>query len=229
MNGRTAARVAYATCAELPAGDEDAPGVAAALAARGIGCEPAVWNDAAVDWERFDLVLVRSTWDYPPRRDAFLAWADALGDRIRNPPHVLRFSTDKRYLADLAAAGLPVVPTVFVAPGKPSAALPEREVVVKPAVSAGSLDTARHADPARAREHVAALLATGRTVMVQPYLPAVDTWGETALLYLDGRFSHAIRKGPLLSDGAATEGGLYLEEEIEPRCRRYASANWATR
>ncbi|MBA2637834.1 MAG: hypothetical protein H0U79_06395 [Solirubrobacterales bacterium] len=89
--------------------------------------------------------------------------------------------------------------------------------MVKPAVSAGSLDTARHTDPARAREHVAALLATGRTVMVQPYLPAVDTWGETALLYLDGRFSHAIRKGPLLSDGAATEGGLYLEEEIEPR------------
>jgi len=190
--------VAYATAAQLPAGDEDAPVVRDALAAHGVACRPAVWDDPAEDWGAYDLVLVRSVWDYPARRDGFLAWADAV-PRLQNPAPVLRWNTDKAYLRELAGDGVPVVPTTWVAPGEPEPAL-EGEVVVKPTVSAGGMDTGRfgpdHHDAAR--EHLRALLAAGRTVMVQPYLPAVDTAGETAVFAFGGDVSHALRKGPVL-------------------------------
>jgi glutathione synthase/RimK-type ligase-like ATP-grasp enzyme len=206
--------VALATCAELPDLDPDDRLLRDALDGRGL---PVVWDDPGVDWDAFELVVVRNTWDYPAKRDRFLAWADALGDRVRNPPGVLRWSTDKRYLAELAGAGLPVVPTTFAAPGRPPA-LPDGPVVVKPAIGAGSQDAARHDDPADAAAHVERLHATGRVAMVQPYLEAVESSGETALLYLDGGYSHAVRKGPLLHAEARTDAsGLFAEEEIAAR------------
>lgn len=187
------------------------------LAQRGIDAVPAVWTDPAVDWSAFGLVVVRSTWDYVERRDAFLAWAREV-PRLANPPEVLAWSTDKRYLAELAAAGLPVVPTTFLAPGeRPEPALPAGEVVVKPSISVGSLDTDRHADPATAAAHVARLHDAGRTAMVQPYVAGVDAAGETALLYVDGELSHAVRKGPMLAGERTTVEGLYVAEDIRPR------------
>jgi glutathione synthase/RimK-type ligase-like ATP-grasp enzyme len=195
--------VVLATCAELPEGDEDERLLPPALAARGIESRWAVWDDPAADWSSPGLVVVRSTWDYTSRRDAFLAWAEGV-PRLANPAEVLRWNTDKRYLDDLAAAGLPVVPTAFVVPGGPRPPL-HGEVVVKPAVSGGSRDTARFA-PERhreAHEHLSALQGEGRVAMLQPYLGSVDEHGETALLYLGGAFSHAIRKGAILRAGAA--------------------------
>ncbi|UGS34793.1 ATP-grasp domain-containing protein [Capillimicrobium parvum] len=178
---------------------------------------PAVWTDPAVDWDAFALVVVRSTWDYITRRDAFLAWAHGV-PRLANSAAVLEWNIDKRYLAELAAAGLPVVPTTFVEPGgAPDAAALSGEVVVKPAVSAGSLDTGRHADPDAAAAHVTRLHEAGRTAMLQPYVAGVDEAGETALLYLGGRWSHAIRKGPMLVGERRTVDGLFLEEDIRPR------------
>jgi glutathione synthase/RimK-type ligase-like ATP-grasp enzyme len=177
-----------------------------------------VWDDPSVDWDAFDLVVVRGTWDYVDRRDAFLAWARSV-PRLRNAPGVLAWNTDKHYLAELADLGLPVIPTTFVAPGE-ALRLPEApELVVKPTVSAGSRDTRRHAAE-RADEvaaHVAYLHAARRTAMVQPYLRGVDAAGETAVLYLGGRYSHAIRKAPLLAPGAPPPSGLFAPEEIEPR------------
>lgn len=179
---------------------------------------PAVWDDPAVDWAAFDLVVVRGTWDYVDRRDAFLAWARSV-PRLLNAPGVLAWNTDKRYLAELADLGLPVIPTTFVAPGEPLTTPEAPELVVKPTVSAGSRDTRRHAAerPDEVAAHVAYLHAAGRTAMVQPYLRGVDTAGETALLYLGGRYSHAIRKGPLLAPGAPASSDLFVTEDISPR------------
>ncbi len=75
----------------------------------------------------------------------------------------------------------------------------------------------RRRTPQRAREHVASLLSSGQTVMVQPYLDAVDQHGETALIYFDGVYSHAIRKGPMLRPGHGPSNALFVEEEIVPR------------
>jgi glutathione synthase/RimK-type ligase-like ATP-grasp enzyme len=157
---------------------------------------------------------VRSTWDYALRREAFVRWAERV-PRVLNPPDVIRWNTDKRYLTELPWA----VSTELVAPGD-SWAPPDGEYVLKPTISAGSRDTARygHGDEARAREHMQALLDAGRTAMVQPYLSAVDDHGETALLFLAGEYSHAICKGQMLRRGASPlTDGLYLEEAIRAR------------
>jgi glutathione synthase/RimK-type ligase-like ATP-grasp enzyme len=206
------ARVALATCAEVARGDEDAPALVAALAERSVAAESAVWDDATVAWTDFDLVVVRSTWDYAERRDDFLTWAASL-PRVLNPVPVLRWNTDKRYLLELGRAGVPVVPTRFLEPGEAFEA-PSGRYVVKPAVSAGSRHSARYEAGESAEAHVSRLHSMGRTVMVQPYLNGIDDEGETMLIYLAGSYSHAVRKAALLRPGQLPGTGLYLEEDI---------------
>ena len=189
-------RVALATCRGLPDLFEDDAALPAALAAVGVDAQPAVWDDPAVDWAAFDLVVVRSTWDYVPRREEFVAWARSV-PRLANPADVVAWNTDKRYLRDLAAAGVPVVPTQWVEPGEPYDP-PAGEHVVKPAVSASAADTARYAAGQDSRAHVARMQAAGRTAMVQPYLTAIEEAGETSVLHVGGRYSHAARKAPVL-------------------------------
>lgn len=219
-------KVALATCAQVPEGDDEAQPLTEALGARGVDAVPAVWDDPAQDWARYDLVVIRSTWDYPDRRDEFLRWADSL-PYVLNPADVLRWNTHKQYLEYL---GMDAIPSRFVAPGEPFSP-PEAEFVVKPAVGAGSIGAARY-DPGdeRATAHVAELHASGKTVLVQPYLEAVDEEGETALMYVADEFSHAVRKEPLLAAGAAPGAGLYLEERLtgtEPSADQLALAERA--
>jgi hypothetical protein len=192
-------QVALATCAAWPDLDDDGPALLAALERVGIDGRPAVWDDPAVDWAAYDLAVVRSTWDYVPRCAEFLAWA-ATVPRLANPADVLAWNTDKRYLDELAGAGVPVVPTVFVAPGE-AVRVPSYDHVVKPTVSAGSADTARFTAGADSTAYTAALLGAGRTVMVQPYQAGIDDAGETAMFFFAGQCSHAVRKGPILVPG----------------------------
>lgn len=233
-------RVALATCRALPEGDADDRALPAALAAQGIEATWEIWDDDTVNWLAFDLVLIRSPWDYTDKRDAFIAWAHAV-PRIANPADVLAWNTDKRYLADLAQAGLPVVPTRFIAPGEPvEDRVLDGEVVVKPTVSAGARGTGRFTDPGAARGHIAALHAEGATAMVQPYVPSVDHEGETGLVYLGGEFSHAFRKGPILTGegvaplidplgGVPAAAAMFAEENITARTAdtaQRATADW---
>src|SRR4051795_934664 len=192
-------RVALVTCAEVPELDPDDRAVLEPLAARGLEAEAAVWDDPRVDWDAYDLALLRSPWDYARRRDAFVAWATSV-PRLRNPASVVEDNTDKTYLGRLAAKGVPVVATEFISPGGTWPGAPAGEYVGKPAISAGSRDTARYGpgEEGRARAHVDGLTSVGRTAMVQPYVASVDARGETALLFFAGAFSHAIRKGPIL-------------------------------
>ncbi|HEV8240519.1 MAG TPA: hypothetical protein VGS57_14210 [Thermoanaerobaculia bacterium] len=217
-------RVALVTAERARGLDEDMPLLLAALRARGLEAEEVVWDDAAAEWSAFDLVVVRSTWDYFARREEFLAWAERVAavSRLHNPVSVLRWNSDKRYLRDLERAEVPIVPTTFVEPGDAAPELPHDDgldVIVKPAISAGSNDTARYRTGERdsALAHIARLQAAGRVAMVQPYQRCVDEHGETALLYFDGRFSHAVRKGAIFAAGPQMVGGLFAREEIQPR------------
>jgi hypothetical protein len=179
--------------------DPDLPMAWSALRDTGLVIDLVRWDDDAVDWTSYDLAVVRSCWDYAWRLEEFLDWAASV-PRLRNRVEVLRWNTDKTYLRDLERAGLPVVPTVW----NPTRAdeLPDAgEWVVKPSISAGSRDTARWAEPVDVLVHAGDLIAAGRTAMVQPYLASVDDAGETAMLFVGGRFSHAVRKGPLLGRG----------------------------
>jgi hypothetical protein len=218
---RATARVALVTCAQLPALDPDDRLLTPALAAAGLVATPAVWDDPTVDWAAFDLAVLRSTWDYARRRTEFVRWAASV-PRLANPVPVVAWNTDKRYLRELAAAGAPVVPTTWVEPGDGWVRPAAGEVVIKPAVSGGGVDAGRYdlTDPEQrdlAAAHVARLQEAGRLVMVQPYLAAVDRHGESALLWIGGRYSHAVRKGPLLTGPDVGVDGLYRAEEISVR------------
>ncbi|HSK91689.1 MAG TPA: hypothetical protein VK875_10280 [Euzebyales bacterium] len=219
--GRLGARVALATARQAVGLDDDEPLLIDALRARGVTAAPVVWDDPAAMWAAWDLTVVRSTWDYPTRRDAFLAWArrvDGTG-RLANAPHVMEWNSDKRYLGELAVAGVPIVPSELFAPGQAVRLPATGDFVLKPSVSAGAQDTVRYAagDHGPAHAHAARLHAQGRHVLLQPYLTAVDELGETALVYLNDRFSHAIRKGPILRGAPETVGGLFAKEDIAPR------------
>ena len=225
--------VALATSTGAWEVDDDAPVLLAALIAEGIEAVPAVWDDPTVDWAAFDLVVLRSTWDYTDRYQEFLAWIDRIDPltTVVNPAATIRWNTDKRYLADLASRGVAVVTTSFmIADDGPDAenvrrvlvdllddaADDRRELVVKPTVSAGSRDTARYTEDQLddATEHALRVLGEGRDVMVQPYVSSVDERGETGMVLIDGRFSHAFRKGALLLDGPADVDGLFAVEQI---------------
>lgn len=236
-------RVALLTARDALALDDDMPPLIAACQARGLSVETPCWDDPAIEWQTYDAAVLRSTWDYATRHDAFLATLTRIAEAtaLFNPLDAVRFSLDKHYLGVLADAGVATVPTRFVEPGAeasralqsfitaahtgttPDAGLgAARDFVIKPAVGAGSKDAARYrrsdeGDAARARAHLARLLAEGRSALLQPYLARVDDAGETALVYLDGRLSHAIRKGPLLRAGADLVDGLFAVEAIAAR------------
>lgn len=221
---RADARVALITCAELAELEPDDRLVVAPLERLGVQAVPAVWDDPAVDWSSFGLAVLRSPWDYISRRDRFVAWAHSV-PRLANPASIVEWNTDKRYLAELAAAGVPVVPTTFVSPSESWQPPALDDYVIKPAISAGSLDTGRYGPAHRteAVSHVNRLQAQGRLTMIQPYLPSVDTAGETALMYFadpatgELAYSHAIRKGPLLEGPDVGVEGLYKQEDISAR------------
>ena len=200
--------------------DDDLPLLVDGFSAAGLDARTVLWNDESVRWVDFALVLVRSPWDYPEQADAFLAWLDRVASvsHVLNAPELIRWNIDKAYLRDIAAVSeVPLVPTTFcttldeVAAAR--AALDSSRVVIKPSVSAGSQNTGlfESGDPAALRlaEHI---LDIGKTVMVQPAIDGVQERGEHALLFFNGRFSHAISKGPLLAVGGGLLGGVYVEE-----------------
>lgn len=233
-------RIALVTALEALPLDEDLPPLADAVRRAGAQVDMPCWDDPAVDWGAFDLAVLRSTWNYVERIDEFLGWARrcAAQTRLCNPPDLVAWNTDKHYLAHLHRAGVPVVPSRFVEPGEEAAgalqhflaggaaalsageAQPFDEFVVKPTIGAGSRDTARYrrSDAGKALQHLTRLVATEqRSALLQPYLARVDEAGETALIYFDGRPSHAIRKGPLLQLDAGLVAGLFAPEDITPR------------
>lgn len=216
--------MAAASCARFPDLHDDWPLLRAALADAGVDAETAVWNDPAVEWSAFDLVLVSGAWDNIHHVDEFLAWADsvaAAGVRVLNPPATLRWNIDKHYLRDLERAGVPTVPTLWVEPaGEPPdlslVGLREGEVVVKPSVSGGGYRTARYEahEHDAARAHVRELVSSGRPVMVQPYEPRVDDEGETDLVYVGGTFSHAVHKDPMIRRGVGPSDSLIANQVV---------------
>jgi hypothetical protein len=209
-------RIVLAGCPALPDGDGDDEGLVGALRQRGLHAHWLSWDDPkTLD---ADLVILRATWDYIDRLDEFLAWTFRVRNLV-NPRQVVVWNTDKRYLADLADAGVATVPSRFFAPGEKVRVPDAEEIVVKPAVGVGSVGALRFSDPDEAGAHAAALQADGGTVLVQPYDSRIED-GETALVFLGGRQSHAFTKGPILPPpGQAPvfdESGTYAEETLTP-------------
>jgi len=206
-------RVAIVTC-EGENVDPDNPILFSALEDAGLDAQLVVWDDKNVDWDSFDLNVIRSTWNYSPRRTEFLHWAK-LVPRLVNPYPVLEYSSDKHYLIDLEDRGIRVVPGHFFDVGT-TPEFPPGDFVVKPAVGAGSWDAARYRpdEVTTAREHVNALHAHGRDVLVQPYVSSVDELGERAVVFIDGTFSHAMTKGAMLNVKEVDRNFLFRMEQM---------------
>lgn len=215
-------RAALVTCGSFPELTDDDRPLLAELWNLGVEASPAVWDDASVDWKGFDAAVIRSAWDYHLSPAAFHAWLsrlEALGVPLWNPASVVRANSDKSYLKELAAAGVPVVSTVWVARGGAAdldallAARGWTDAVVKPAVSAGAFRTSRvkpgHEGGRRALEEVLA----HSDAMVQPFLPEIAAEGEWSFVFLGGKFSHAALK-------TVRAGDFRVQEEHGGRARR---------
>ncbi len=227
--------LALATCAAVPNLSPDDRLLLPALAARGIGGEPVVWDAAGATWDRYDAVLIRSCWDYHLKPERFDAWTrrlEALGVTLLNPGEVLRWNARKTYLRELAAAGAPIVPTRFVECSEPrhlDAVLDEAgwvEAVVKPVISASAHETWR-ARRGRESDGVRFRRLLGRaSLMVQPFLPEIEREGEWSFCFFGGSFSHAVLKRPRPGDFRvqADHGGVYHPADPAPQLVAQAAA-----
>ncbi len=202
--------------ASLRGRDPDTAPLAEALRHAGHDVDILIWHDPAVAWEDYDLLIIRTPWDYSERYAEFMAWLDraAAVARVLNAPELIRWNIDKRYLTDFEAAGIPVVPTTFCDTAEQAAAAiaarAGERVVVKPSVSAGSRDTGlfEPGDPG-ALALAVRIVAAGKTAMVQPAVEQVITGGELALFFFAGEYSASFHKGPILVPGGGYVGGSY--------------------
>jgi glutathione synthase/RimK-type ligase-like ATP-grasp enzyme len=213
-------RIAFATTTSdvLKGSDTDRAFHEAAFAAADVALDHCIWWDHTTPWHEYDLVVIRSPWDYVERFQEFHRWlqrVEALGT-LRNPAPIVAWNLDKSYLAELEAEGLAIVPTRFAST---EGAIVEEltsgagEVVVKPAISAGSRNTGRFArDDPHAFALAARILAGGTPVMIQPCIASVAASGETSAVLFNGEISHALQKGPILAPGGGYLEGEYREE-----------------
>jgi glutathione synthase/RimK-type ligase-like ATP-grasp enzyme len=211
--------------------DDDLAPLTLALEAQGINSSIVCWDDSDVHWSKFDCAILRSTWDYVPRLEQFICWVEEVSKQTQlyNSAEIIRWNTNKHYLQDLSDLGVPVISTLYAKPGDhpenilntffKTTLTSNQDFVVKPTVGAGSKDTARYLynDTECATTHIKQLLNANRSVMLQPYLNDVDSYGETAMIYLNGQFSHAIRKGPLLRPKEGFVDALFAPEHITSR------------
>ncbi|MQY32757.1 Cycloserine biosynthesis protein DcsG [Streptomyces sp. RB17] len=202
-----------------PGRDTDLPELVRALTDAGAEAEARYWDDPDADWGGYDLVVIRSTWDYSWRAAEFGAWVDRVGalTRLANPAPVVRWNADKRYLGELAAAGVPTVPTRYIAPGEPADLPDDHEYVIKPTSGAGARFAARYTPGGHetAVRQLARMHAEGFTAMVQPYVRGIDVSGERALQFFGGRLLHASRKGAVLTPGTAYDAEKVAHPDLE--------------
>src|SRR5262245_3850716 len=228
--------VAFATYRDAPAMTDDDRLASVSLRRLGIEVDAAAWDADDVEWNRFDLVVIRSTWNYHLEPERYGRWIRSFlsrSGRLWNPPGIVLGTIDKRYLMALAREGVDVVPTAYAraGDGEPLRAILERhgwdEVVVKPAISASARGTWRSsratAEPDQAR-FAAQRLA--RDVLVQPYCPEIASRGEWSLIFFDGPYSHAVLKTPAPGDFRVQRhfGGSSVAAAPGPRLVDQASA-----
>lgn len=201
--------IALVSCETLPDWEVDDVPLHAALRARGAVVTQPVWSDASVDWSAFDLVLLRTPWDYQERLPAFRDWTRRVAEvtRLEHDAEVVRWNSRKTYLRDLQARGVPIAPTEWLdgywVPDL-AAVLARRgwtRAFLKPVVGATARETMRFdassEGVAGAEAHLARLQ---EAMLLQPYLHTVETLGEWSVVVIDGVPTHGVRKVPVAGD-----------------------------
>ncbi len=230
MSNAVTHRLAIATSAIVPGIHPDDAHLAATLQRLGIETVACVWNDPGVNWSQFDAVLMRSTWDYFKHYAAFSQWLEHLPIPTINPKDLLRWNSDKRYLPELAALGIDIIPTQIASAQNLQQSLamtPGQEVVIKPTISGTAWHTARGVVGDAAFDHAIAQLPKEFEYLVQPFVPEVLSEGEWSLLFFDGEYSHAVIKRPAAGDYRVQSDFGGTAEIIVPDAALIASAKRA--
>lgn len=244
----TSLRVAYLACrTTLPGAvnrrvdafehDQTMEALGTAFAAHGSAVEAVAWDDPDVRFGAFDAVVIGTTWDYWDRPAEFLATLRRIESETRlfNPSSLVAWNSDKRYLGDLAARGVPVPPTVYLddatpdavrsafdalAPGPvvpPGPAGPEGELVVKRRIGAGAAGQHR-----LRRDQPIPVMR--EPMLAQAFLPSILTEGELSFVFVDGELSHALEKRPKADDYRVQSAFGGQNETISPRAEDVTGA-----
>jgi glutathione synthase/RimK-type ligase-like ATP-grasp enzyme len=206
--------IAFVTYQKNPEITKDDALAVPALGELGMGVIGIPWNKENIDWRRYDAVVLRSCWDYFHRHEQFLAWLNFLensGVTLLNEHSVVRWNAEKTYLMDLSCTGTNIVPTIY-APKQSTISIADvlkqqgwNRAVAKPTVSGTSLHTWVTSSVANAvalnnDQRQLDILLDQRNMMLQEYLPEIETAGELSLIYFDNQYSHAVRKVPRAGD-----------------------------
>ena len=205
--------IALVTWSGLPEGAESERLLLPHLATGGADAEFVVWNNAAPDFARFDLVVLRTCWDHHLRVREFIEWLrrTAGAAPVLNALETVLWNYNKFYLQELEAQGIRIAPTVFF-PGKETARpagitaldraqiLGWKQIVVKPAVSATAHNTWLIDGAFLPTEAELTRRMKGEPFLVQQFLPEIQTQGEISFIYIDGNYSHAVLKRPAAGD-----------------------------
>jgi glutathione synthase/RimK-type ligase-like ATP-grasp enzyme len=221
-----APRIALVSAVAARGTDPDEQPVVDALTAAGMVVSVEYWDDPAVRWGDYDVAILRSTWDYMDRMPEFFAWLGAASamTNLHNPVALIRWSIDKHYFAHLAAAGVPIVPTLFVEPEEdPTEALcTYQKFVIKPCIGSGSRGVSSYATDefpqhsVAANQHAKRLLNEGKSIMVQPLIKSVPAKGEMPMVFFGEQFSHAASKRVSIPTGGSQVEGLFAPEDNRP-------------
>lgn len=203
-------QVAFVTYHKFPDLYEDDQLIQQYLIKRGIHVTPVCWDDATVNWQQFDYIILRSMWDYFERPIEFDNWLDklaALNCKVLNPVSVVKWNQNKNYFDDFSKKGI-LLPAYIICKQKEHHSLKQilqnnnwSKAVVKPAISGGAYNTwtinieTVENDEIRFTE----LLKQG-DVIVQKFVEEIITKGELSLIYFNKKFSHAICKNAKQGD-----------------------------
>lgn len=196
--------VTLVTCRAHPRLPDDDQSLLASLERRGLRHRIAIWNDPDVDWSESSVTLLRAAWDSHLNPPAFIAWLDRLRSQthLLNTTSLLQWNFDKQYLVELREKGNNVVPTAIVTSASEvhiSQALqqvPAGEIVVKPRFGADAYGVTRMLSrPEAIAAHFERFGANGG-LLIQPFIPAVELERERSLVFIGGRFSHALYRNP---------------------------------
>ncbi len=200
-------RLALITWSGLPDGAESERLMLPHLAAASVETEIVDWRSAGCDFSKFDLIVLRSCWDYHLRGKEFTEWLrrTARGVSILNDPETVLWNLNKFYLREMPAMGIEIAPTVFVNGGSiPPSAWREirnwKKSVVKPAVSASAHKTWLFDSAAVPDEDELKSKMEGEPFLVQQFIPEIATQGEISFVYIEGAYSHAVLKRPAAGD-----------------------------
>jgi hypothetical protein len=197
-------KIALVSCDELPGWEIDDQPLISALEARGATVHRPSWT-SDVDWNQFDLSVIRTTWDYHSRKDTFIAWCKTV-PRLLNDVSIVEWNTHKSYLRELEQHGVAIAPTVWIEAGKKVCIQKSMQTLgvtkgfIKPQVGACASDTLRFTEEEYQKAQRFLESNSHQDMMVQPYLEAVETEGELSAIFIGDQFTHGVQKIPVPGD-----------------------------